>query len=421
MKIINNLLKTSLGLFIIFIIGISIATVIYKQRFSTSVIINMSKRIVAEGGAIVARYFWSNEQTNGFFFAPEVNPEISSSKREIIHYLENNSKDISVKIIKAKNYNISESAKNFQYENLSNSELQLLRKKYQIDELVSDADSEVERLIILRDWVRKTLPRGDPERLDYNFNALDILSHAEKGETFFCSGYSIVFLQCALSLGFTARYVGLFKGHVVSEIWSNELAKWVVMDAYNNLHYEKSGIPLNAIELHDMWEQKDFSNVEVVYGIQRTGFIENTKEDLLSYYHEFYVRMRNDWFSNRYPHWHPKANSIMNGLEWMDKFTSNNILVANETGNREDLYFPVNVTSINIISYDSNKERFHILFDTITPNFSHFLVNVNGKEFVHNKADFMWDMSKGKNLLEVSAVNLLGVKGSQSYIEIYKL
>ena len=418
---IKKLLKISAGLFIILILGVLLTTIIYEKKASRNITVNLSKRIIAEGGSILAKFLSINEKVNNFSFGPKVKSRVYLNKESNIRYLDDNFGDSVIKIIRVKNYKISELAKDFQYENFTNPKLKLLRRKYGFDELVSDAQTELDKTILLRDWIKRKISRGMPKNVDYNFNALDILSRAEYGETFFCSEYSTVFVQCALSLGFTARYVGLFKGHVVAEIWSNEFAKWIIMDIDNNFHYEKDGIPLNTLELHDIWESKNFSGLTALQGNEKNTMDEQETQNLLSYYHEFYIRMRNDWFSNRYPHWHPKANSIMNGLEWKDGSTRNKILVAKEITNKEVLYFPLNITSIYILKNNSTNEKLQIMLDTFTPNFSHFLINVNGRELVNNHANFDWYLSKGKNLLKICSVNSLGVKGPISHIEIDKL
>ena len=53
-----------------------------------------------------------------------------------------------------------------------------------------------------------------------------------------------------------------------------------------------------------------------------------------------------------------------------------------------------------------------------TPKFSHFLVGVNDREFVYERANFVWHLSEGKNRIEVWSVNSLGVKGPSSIIEL---
>ena len=41
----------------------------------------------------------------------------------------------------------------------------------------------------------------------------------------------------------TASFVG---EHSVTEIWSNQHRKWVMLDPTSNMYLEKDGVPLNA-------------------------------------------------------------------------------------------------------------------------------------------------------------------------------
>lgn len=418
----QNFLKI-ISLFTILILAISVITIFvivktFEKQASENIMVKLSKRFMAEVGAILAKFIPVDERPNKFYFGPSNVKTENLDEKEFISFLEDTFGKDNVKVISVKNFTLSEFAKNFQYENFAEPKLKLLHQRYKLDKLISSTNRELDKFIILRDRLNKIVPRGNPERMGYNFDSLDILSRARNGETFFCSWYSVVFVQCALSLGFIARYVGLFKGHVVAEVWSNEFTKWVVMDTYNNIHYEKDGIPLGVLELHRIWENKDFSNLAVVCGIEGKNFLENTKEELLSYYHEFYVRMRNDWFSNQYPHWHPKGNSIMNGLEWQDKYTKNNILVARETCKDEEINFPLNIVSITLDKNGSSKKQLHLILNTFMPNFSYFLINIDGEyQEKHKKLDFFWNIHKGINKIQIRAVNSLGVVGPISEIE----
>ncbi len=39
--------------------------------------------------------------------------------------------------------------------------------------------------------------------------------------------------------------------HGINEVWVNSLAKWVVLDAELDSHFEKAGVPLSALEIRD--------------------------------------------------------------------------------------------------------------------------------------------------------------------------
>lgn len=411
-------LKIISGIFIVLILSVVIIAVTAEKKAYRNSFINVSKRIAAEAGKFIAAIFikergidqsdfgWTADSSDGGF----AEGTLTKSIHNIL------GADASVKIVR--NFSISGYARGFDYENFRNEDLKKLRQDYTLETLVSGAGSELEKVIILRNWVRGAVTRGAPGRVDYNFNALDILERAKKGEKFFCSEYATVFVQCALSLGLTGRYVGLFKGHAVSEVWSNQFAKWIVMDVDNDLYYEKDGLPLNALELHRIWEKGDFSGLKALRGLTASAVDGKTAENLLSYYHEFYVRMRNDWFSYRYPHWYPKSNSIMNGLEWKDAFTADNILVARQATEDEAMYFPINITSIGLRGGGDGK-IIPLSLSTFTPGFLHFNIHVDrGMLFTSVNNSYNWAIHKGVNNISVRAVNLLGVEGPASEIEL---
>lgn len=412
------------AILLVCILSAPILTVLrYEKQASKNMAVNVSKRAVAEAGAIVSgntvvsRYIMKLKDGNEIPFGPEktAHPANTKSIDEYVKkYLEG------AKITDIHNYNISEYAGAFQYEELMTPQLKVLSQTHGLDKLASQGDSEIEKLIILRDWVKRAIPRGNPKDVDYNFNAIDILTRAGKGEAFFCSEYSTVFVQCALSLGFQARYIGLFKGHAVAEVWSNQFVKWMVMDVDNDLHYEREGIPLNALELHQAWEERVLEDVKALRGLKRIDTSAEEKEYLASYYHEFFIRMRNDWFSHKYPHWHKNGNSIMNSLEWQDRFTGDNILVSRATRNQEELYFPINAVSLMVDPVSSSKgSNLHLILDTFTPNFSHFLVQVDGGEStVTARSTYDWHLHSGTNMINIKAVNILGVEGPESTAKI---
>lgn len=393
---------------------------INEREASKSVLVNLSKRTAAELGAFFVNHIYDPGFDGGghIYFGPkDTRPFLFNNQgkgKELIAFLKDKS---NANIIQYTNNVPSLYAANFDYQPFDSEKLTTLREKYQLGKLTEGIPGEFERILFLRNWVKNRWEHGVPQNVSYNFNALDLLSRAEKGERFFCSEYSTTFVQCALSIGLQARYVGLFKGHMVTEVWSNEFAKWVVMDVDNNLHYLRNKNPLNALELHDAWVAGKWNEVQVLVGPERKVSDEKRGKELLPFYHEFYVRMRNDWFSKKYPQWHPKANSIMNGLEWKDKYTSNNILVAMETGNKEELYFPLNVTSLNMIKEKSSKNQIYLLLDTFTPNFSHFIIQIDDKKSTkQTNSMVVWNIHGGQNKIRCQAVNSLGVKGPFSEI-----
>ncbi|MEW5675458.1 transglutaminase-like domain-containing protein [Flavobacterium enshiense] len=145
------------------------------------------------------------------------------------------------------------------YKNVSSQkDLKLLKQEFKLDSLVKECKTDFEKITKIQSWVQSRWKHnGDnvPEKND----ALFILREAEKGKQFRCVEYSIVAGQCLQSLGFTVRGLGLMSkdindvksgaGHVVNEVYLNDLKKWVFIDPQYDIITTYKGNPLNAVEL----------------------------------------------------------------------------------------------------------------------------------------------------------------------------
>ncbi|MHC4623730.1 MAG: transglutaminase-like domain-containing protein [Planctomycetota bacterium] len=135
-----------------------------------------------------------------------------------------------------------------------------LRKKYDLEGLVSKAKDDYEKLMLITAWVQKQWKHSGnnkPSRSD----PLTILKEASEGKRFRCVEYAIVVAGCARSLGMPSRKLALKRadvetaksgaGHVVAEVWLEQFNKWVFVDGQYGAIAEKDGVPLNAVELQD--------------------------------------------------------------------------------------------------------------------------------------------------------------------------
>ena len=135
-----------------------------------------------------------------------------------------------------------------------------LREKYGLDELISNANDDYERLRLITEWVQKQWKhRGNnkPSRAD----PLTILKEASEGKRFRCVEYATVVAGCARSLGMPSRVLALKRsdvetakssaGHIVAEVWLERFNKWVFVDGQWGVIPEANGVPLNAVEFQD--------------------------------------------------------------------------------------------------------------------------------------------------------------------------
>ncbi|UCC22026.1 MAG: transglutaminase domain-containing protein [Planctomycetota bacterium] len=135
-----------------------------------------------------------------------------------------------------------------------------LRKKYDVEGLVSKAADDYEKLRLITRWAQKQWKHsGDnkPSRSD----PLTILKEASEGKRFRCVEYAKVVAGCARSLGMPSRTLGLKRldvetaesgaGHVVAEVWLDQFNKWVFVDGQYGAIAEVNGDPLNAVEFQE--------------------------------------------------------------------------------------------------------------------------------------------------------------------------
>jgi hypothetical protein len=312
------------------------------------------------------------------------------------------------------------------------SELRAIRERYRIPSLLDNRASQITDLATLNNWVRRQWIHGTngPVNLQH-FNAIDIIENARNGAQYWCQIASMVFTQTALSMGYQGRLLSLSlnkgePGHAVTEVWVDDLNKWVVFDTDFNLYYvDKFGSPLNALELHRILMNGTAADLSVIKGEYRPEHfdVENTGAQplLLPFYRYFYLDMRNDWLSNPYFVGHPKRSDFTS-LRWQDSRDHVGFLDLKPTTSAEgDLYWGLNHVEIRL-EINVNKERIielGVYLKTITPNFDRFEVSMNGlPEISQRSSQLIWSLRPGMNTLTVQSVNTFGIKGPPSVLHI---
>jgi len=139
----------------------------------------------------------------------------------------------------------------------TNSELIELNEEYKLDELVSNAKSDIEKAMILLNWTHSRWTHNGDNKPKKN-NALNILKEAKEGKNFRCVEYGTVLSATLNSNGIPARVLGLKTkeiettksgaGHVATEAYIPELKKWIFLDPQINYIPFLNGTPLNAVE-----------------------------------------------------------------------------------------------------------------------------------------------------------------------------
>jgi len=124
--------------------------------------------------------------------------------------------------------------------------------------LVENEDKEQTKVLILLNWVRNQWEHNGWNDANTN-NAFTILERAKQGEKFRCVEYGIVLKSALASIGMKSRTLGLMTrdvekvkfgaGHVLAEVWLDDLQKWALVDAQFDVMPTLDNVPLNAVEL----------------------------------------------------------------------------------------------------------------------------------------------------------------------------
>lgn len=166
-----------------------------------------------------------------------------------------------------------------------------LRARYQLDAVVADATDEFDRILRLRHWIKQQIAIEDdhPTPLP-RYDAFTILDSARDGGAFHCAHFSIVQDAVLNAYGHVTRRLGAGDGllergrhHGVNEVWVNDLAKWVLIDAKYDLHFERDGIPLSALEMQQAVLADGGESVQRVYGPGREALTKEFPESMATY------------------------------------------------------------------------------------------------------------------------------------------
>jgi len=155
----------------------------------------------------------------------------------------------------------------FQYaDTIDNDYLKELRTSYNLEQLTAGDTDEFAKIKTILDWTSKQWEHNGsntPSKQD----ALTILSEAKQGKKFRCVEYGIVATAAHNSIGIPARTLGLKTrdvekvrrgaGHVVSEVYSKELGKWIYIDPQFNIIPTLNGAPLTGVEFQKAIYTKD--------------------------------------------------------------------------------------------------------------------------------------------------------------------
>jgi hypothetical protein len=370
-----------------------------------------------------------------------------------------------IKVVEDVNQKIVRSSYSFAYA-AHNGNSKVLRDRWKLESVIAGAGTEMERFKALRQWVRNQWQNGwDKGALSYipSWDARIILSLAPNNLSLgMCTHYATTFVQCAQALGIPARPV--FRGHALSEVWSNDFKKWIVMDAgldandkrRATYHFERDGVPLGELEVQQAnLEPTQWSKIRVVATNMSDGspqveppFATPLNQDFMRAADmppQFFMPLRNNFVDHREPE-EPEHGEgyfkFLGHIYWKSRNTPDIRWTDFFTTREADLYWTLNQAQMHLSTEGNQEGALQVMLDTVTPNFAGYEVRLDGGEWLALPATqgatlsslktiksfpgkttgacvaFAWQLHGGQNSIEVRPYNVAGIRGIISKLVI---
>jgi hypothetical protein len=316
-------------------------------------------------------------------------------------------------------------------EDYYNPRVKRLRDEYRLEKIVDGDASEFRRMLKLRHWVHSRWPIDNDQQ--FNGDAFAILEKAKTGAGFHCSHSMAVQHAVMVSMGYVARDLGVDRNHEdlgrslhhgVNEVWSNDYAKWVLLDAKYDIHFERDGVPLSALELHEAVRSGGGRGIVKMQGVERREapmeMPASPEGSIRSYWWVSYY-LRPEPFTE--PHWSGNSrllildNAAFRGGTWYRggasglvkhwAYAAGAFIPARERGEIEWTPGVPDLRARQVAPGEIEVE-----LRSATPNFKCYLVRAGGGSWRSlDGTRERWVLHDGENRFEARARKLFGVEG----------
>ena len=363
----------------------------------------------------------------------------------------------STHLVSADNGNVVRASEPFTWEDFS--ALAKYRDTFELDKVIEGVSSEFEAQLKLMRWAYRIPIQGlDPYSWDYY--DLPVLRRDENGAIALqknyegrrrdghCLNCNLTLIAACISMGYPARWVNISTkhtyGHEVTEVWSNDYDKWVMLDATRDyyMYDPATGIPLNLVEISNRlaavmprpatWDypiqwsipsDSTFYDVDVGYreGDNRFTITDvNQGPHLLRLMGHLQMPLRNDFASRHTPvPWRLSSNWGGDGFYcWYGDMFPRKYEYERHTCRPQDFTPPLNRSEVTVTATD-DPGILRVDIDTVTPGFACFEVTADGGDIVEvDGTTTSWRLHEGLNRLTVRARNTMGVTGPPSRVEV---
>jgi len=312
--------------------------------------------------------------------------------------------------------------------------LGILRERYRLNEVVGGCSSEFQQFRALAYWVKGMWRDGWGKHTDDLHTPWDALISLELTPQYKASGmctiYGTTFVQTALAVGLQARQM-ILDHHFISEVWSNDLKKWVVFDIGNTSNslraafQEKDGVPLNSLEIHNLAKAGKEAEIWIVpVGIHdRIRGDKDLQEGVNGprlWKPRFGMPLRNNFLTTLLPGEleHGFIQYHYDGyLWWKDTTIPAYEEYTLHSSHARDFYWTLNQAQVFLEPGDE-PGTLNVRLETVTPNFKEFEVRLDGGDWKPSGEAMVWKLHPGRNTIEARPVTAFERRGITSAVEI---
>ncbi len=320
--------------------------------------------------------------------------------------------------------------------------------------------SDPQLFIEVMDWVASQWQHDGFNEAPKEMSSLEILKKVhEEGEQYRCVEYGKVMADILSSMGHHSRQIGLQstdvayggwgQGHVATEVWSNQLNKWVFFDPQFSIYALYKGQYLNIYDIYQLKSQGLFEQIDFVVTSQYAKLNDIDLVEMQAEYQAFLSNYLGFHTSSRYLYGSKQSVYFMMEAE-LPVITFQGMGATRQrlfTKAVELAYPEINKTMITLSALPSDGEGFQSIleqykieteaqyiehmwrfaakgevsmgFNSTMQALSHFQIRDKSHEWQDIEADqYSWTLTKGMNRFEIRSVSEEEVYGPVTFIEI---
>lgn len=359
------------------------------------------------------------------------------------------------RLVSAKNAQILRPSIPMPYEDYRAQILRDLRQQCELDAVVAGAQTEFAKIARLHRWAYH-IPLSDCSHFPWDplawvcferdeNGAIRMNQYAQRRRDHMCLYPNVVLVAACLSMGIPARHLNFHSegmtGHEIAEVWSNDYGKWMHLDATRDYYWydPKTLVPLDTEEIHQVlaerlerperWDRPYLFHQDLEAIVKDLpiafydGDYEHSTEEgslfLFRSFCHFRIVPRFDVFSQPRPLPVSQGTEVWswNGyLNWADDQVPPLPHFTQHANRRADFYPTLNQT--RYVAEAVDERQLCIYLETETPGFTTFQVRTDGQLWQECPAQIDWPLHEGLNVLEIRALNNIGVPGVVSALNV---